>query len=65
VRWDIDGIFREVESIVDKAVAGDSVEGIGIDSWGVDFGLIDKNNALIAHQSATAIDPIVRRANKC
>jgi len=48
VRWDIDGIFREVEGIVDKAVAAQTVDGIGIDSWGVDFGLIDKSNALIA-----------------
>jgi len=47
-RWDIDGIFREVEGIVENATAEKSVEGIGIDSWGVDFGLVDKNNVLIA-----------------
>ena len=58
VRWDIDGIFSEVAGLVDKARAGSdspiiggrgaSLAGVGVDSWGVDFGLIDKDNNLIA-----------------
>src|SRR3569833_1126308 len=46
VRWDIHGIFREVKALVDKA--GSAISGVGVDSWGVDFGLVDKAGTLIA-----------------
>src|SRR5580704_18966615 len=49
VRWDIDGIIREVTGLVDKAraQAGASLAGVGVDSWGVDFGLLAGSGALI------------------
>src|SRR3569833_667948 len=42
VRWDIHGIFREVKTLVNKTES--AISGVGVDSWGVDFGLVDKTN---------------------
>jgi len=55
LRWDFDRLFAEVKAGISKAVkqAGTGwkpvlqVEGIGVDSWGVDFGLIGADGKLI------------------
>ncbi len=49
LRWDFDRIMAEVKTGIGKAVkqAGGNVAGIGIDSWGVDFGLLDEKGELI------------------
>ncbi len=49
LRWDFDRLFAEVKAGISKAVkqAGTQVEGIGVDSWGVDFGLIGTDGKLI------------------
>jgi sugar (pentulose or hexulose) kinase len=48
LRWDFERLLSEIKSGIVKAVkqAGD-VSGIGVDSWGVDFGLLDADGELI------------------
>lgn len=49
LRWDFDALMAEIKAGLKIAVAecsGD-VAGIGVDSWGVDFGLLDKSGTLI------------------
>jgi len=49
LRWDFNRLFPEVKAGISKALKrGDGkICGIGIDSWGVDFGLIDSDGKLI------------------
>jgi len=49
LRWDFNKLFSEVKAGIRKAVkaAGAQVWGIGVDSWGVDFGLLDADSRLI------------------
>ena len=43
--WDIDGLFREVVNGMKKCKAlGKIPVSVGIDTWAVDFVLLDKNN---------------------
>ncbi|MEG2394940.1 MAG: FGGY family carbohydrate kinase, partial [Ruthenibacterium sp.] len=42
--WDFDALFAEVKTGIAKAGAFDS---IGFDTWGVDFGLLDKDGKLL------------------
>ncbi len=49
LRWDSKRLLSEIKAGISKAAkkAGDNVEGIGVDSWGVDFGLIGADGKLI------------------
>lgn len=49
LRWDFKRIFSEIKKGISAAVkkSGGNIESIGVDSWGVDFGLIDKAGQLI------------------
>lgn len=49
LRWDFAKLFSNIKEGIGKAVkaAAGPVCGIGVDSWGVDFGLIDENGDLI------------------
>jgi rhamnulokinase len=49
LRWDFDHLLSEVKTGIGKAArrGGDSVRGMGIDSWGVDFGLLGDDGKLI------------------
>jgi len=49
LRWDFNKLFSNIKDGIAKAVkvADGKVCGIGVDSWGVDFGLIDKSGELI------------------
>lgn len=44
--WDALGLFRELTGALDGV---DRVRSIGIDTWGVDFGLLDEAGALIGN----------------
>ncbi len=50
LRWDFNALFNELKIGLKKAFAkyGDEIESIGIDTWGVDFGLLDKDGKLIS-----------------
>jgi rhamnulokinase len=49
LHWDFNRLLSEIKAGISKAIkkADSSVCGIGIDSWGVDFGLIDDEGKLI------------------
>lgn len=48
LRWDFHKIFSEIKTGIKNAFAvTTNIESIGIDTWGVDFGLIDEKGALI------------------
>ncbi len=46
--WDLPRLFFEIKVALNKASkAGTRIDAIGIDTWGVDFGLIDKAGHLV------------------
>ncbi len=47
LRWDIRRIHREVLEGIRLAAAAGPVDAIGIDSWGVDYGLLDGTGELL------------------
>jgi rhamnulokinase len=49
LRWDFDRLLSEIKSGIAKAAkqAASDISGIGVDSWGVDFGLLDSEGKLI------------------
>ena len=49
--WDILRIFHEIKASISKCALSDDkdIKSIGIDTWGVDYGYIDKNGALMAN----------------
>lgn len=49
--WDILRIFHEIKTSISKCVLSDDkdISTIGIDTWGVDYGYIDKNGNLMAN----------------
>ncbi len=48
--WDILRIYNEIKkSIRQTALDGDDIVSIGIDTWGVDYGLIDKSGKLMSN----------------
>lgn len=48
--WDIPRIFHEIKQSIGKTVLdGNEVSSIGIDTWGVDYGLLDKNGQLLGN----------------
>lgn len=47
--WDILRLFFEVKTSITNAVNMGGFDAIGIDTWGVDFGLIDKRGKLIGN----------------
>lgn len=44
--WDIEKLVESVKAGIDAAMAKTSIDAIGIDTWGVDFVLLDENNEL-------------------
>ncbi len=50
VYWDFPALFEDMKTGLKLAAQkGYNVKGIGIDTWGVDFGLIDKHGNLIGN----------------
>ena len=52
LEWDIQTIHRDVVDGLGRAAAAagtEAVDSVGVDSWGVDFGLLDRNETLIAN----------------
>lgn len=45
--WDVLRLFHEIKQGILKAKKAGGFESIGIDTWGVDFGLVDKNGRLL------------------
>ena len=49
MHWDILRLFFEVKTAINMAVKTGRIDAIGIDTWGVDFGLFDKNGELLGN----------------
>ncbi|NDV64103.1 rhamnulokinase family protein [Bacteroides sp. 224] len=50
IYWDFLALFEEMKTGLKKAVqAGYKIEGIAVDTWGVDFGFIDKDGNLVGN----------------
>ena len=49
LRWDFDRLMAEIKTGIGLAAqtAGGKVAGIGVDTWGVDFGLLGKDGKLL------------------
>ncbi|MBQ8509149.1 MAG: rhamnulokinase [Clostridia bacterium] len=49
--WDILRIFHEIKNSIRKCALSDDkdIRSIGIDTWGVDYGYLDKNGRLMAN----------------
>ncbi|MBQ9784650.1 MAG: rhamnulokinase [Clostridia bacterium] len=61
--WDILRIFHEIKQSITKTVLEkDNVRSIGIDTWGVDYALLDKEGRMLAnpyHYRDTRTDGVV------
>ncbi|TLM84421.1 rhamnulokinase [Pseudarthrobacter sp. NamE2] len=70
LRWNFDALFAEVleglrTAATVAAVQGETIASIGIDTWAVDYGLVDADGKLIAQpfsyrdgRSSAAVDPV-------
>ena len=48
LQWDFEALFGEIKTGIQQALAVEkNVQSIGIDTWGVDFGLLDKDGNII------------------
>lgn len=49
MHWDVEGIWREIKHGLSAAAGahGEELAGIGLDTWGVDFGLLDAGDNLL------------------
>lgn len=45
--WDVLRLFHEIKQSLIKSKACGKIDSLGIDTWGVDFGLIDKDGRLL------------------
>jgi rhamnulokinase len=49
IHWDVLGLYRGILDGLRKATRLGRLDSIGIDSWGVDFGLLDADGALLGN----------------
>jgi rhamnulokinase len=49
LHWDLPRLFAECKTALGKAAAGRRLDGIGIDTWGVDFGLVGRGDVLLGN----------------
>lgn len=67
LRWDFSKLFANIKQGIGKAIkqANGKIAGIGVDSWGVDFGLLDDNGDLIEdpyHYRDSRTDSMMQKA---
>ncbi|MGN6368324.1 MAG: rhamnulokinase [Phycisphaerae bacterium] len=49
LHWDILRLWHEIKTGIAKGASGHEISGIGVDTWGVDFGLLDANGELLGN----------------
>ena len=68
LHWDILRIFHEIKQSITKTVLeGDNVSSIGIDTWGVDYALLDKHGRMLSnpvHYRDTRNDGVQKKINR-
>lgn len=47
LRWDLDALFAEMCAGMEKARDAGGFESVGVDTWGVDFGLLGRDGGLL------------------
>ena len=47
--WDVLRLWSDIGDGLAKVAPGGEISGIGVDTWGVDFGLLDKNDQLLGN----------------
>ncbi len=47
LNWDVHSLFKEIKTGLRKAVRSGALVSLGLDTWGVDFALLDQDDALI------------------
>ena len=65
--WDILGIYSNIRQAIRKAAAECELESIGIDTWGVDYGIIGRNGRLLSnpcHYRDSRTDDILQYTDK-
>lgn len=64
--WDTPRLLLEMKQALNKAAkAGIEIDAIGIDTWGVDYGLVDKNGRLLGvptHYRDARTDGVMEKA---
>jgi rhamnulokinase len=67
--WDLPRLFDEVKTALRKgAVSGGELDGVGVDTWGVDFGLIGRGQTLLGnpvHYRDARTDGMLEAAFAC
>ena len=67
VYWDVQRLFYEIKQGILKAKEAGGFDSIGIDTWGVDFGLLRKDGTLVenpVHYRDSRNDGMVEKAQK-
>lgn len=68
MHWDVLQLWSEIKTGIASAVKnGTKLDGIGLDTWGVDFALLDKHNSLLSnpfHYRDTRTDGMLDEAFK-
>lgn len=49
LHWDILRLWNDVQTGISKAAAHGTIDSIGLNTWGIDFGLLDKNRQLLSN----------------
>ncbi len=50
LHWDLPRLYAEMKVALGKAASGHpGLEGVGVDTWGVDFGLVGRGETLLGH----------------
>ena len=50
LHWDVPRLFDEMKAALRKAAAGHpGLDGVGVDTWGVDFGLVGRGDTLLGN----------------
>ena len=66
IHWDVLRLWKEIKTGIASAIkSGMKLDSIGLDTWGVDFALLDKNGALISnpfHYRDARTDGILKEA---
>lgn len=65
LHWDVDSLWREIKHGIALSSQKAKLESLGVDTWGVDFGLLDEAGNLLAlpyHYRDSRTDHILEKA---
>src|ERR1700752_164649 len=70
LHWDVLHLWSDIKEGIRKSSSniGRSLDSIGLDTWGVDFALLDKNGSLLSnpfHHRDERTDGMLNEAFKC